>query len=272
MRSGTYAAFTLACLTGSARAEDPRAAQPVLPNVLSTKVGGSFEARVDYTDLGDSSLFQGLRFISLTLQAQKITPSGVGGYVSVPLGFIDADGVDSQNALGNVELGGVYVIRNASLDIYLRAGFSVETADDEGDLIVPLSNIVSRPADAFTTGLNTSWARAHGGLRYHSGALVIGGQGGVDIPLDRDDADEVGLLVIVGSIGISQPGFGIAAGITYLQLFGDNVDNSDNETFSANLAADFEVGRTARVFGVFGANLEDEFDGFSIGGGVRVGF
>jgi hypothetical protein len=241
--------------------------QTVLPNILSTQLGGQIDARLDYTSV-DEPIFDDLTFLSLVLRGQYVTPQGLGGYVSLPLGYTSGNG-DSETSIGNLELGGLFVINNKpDLDFYLRGGVALNTADDDGTLLVPLATIVPRLTDALTTGFDSNWLRAAGGLRLTSGVIALGGHLGIDVATDSQDDDAI--LTLAGSVGIVMPTFGLSAGLALLQDIGD--DTGDDNTVGFNLVADFAASPSARVYGALGLNLEDEFDGFSLGAGVRVGF
>src|SRR5687768_14418886 len=213
------------------------AQQTVLPNVFNTSVGATLDIRMDYTDISDDN---DATLIGANFLFQYLTPAGIGGYAQLPIGYLDSDFIgDDDTLVGNLEVGGVYVVRNPDTHFYVRGGFAAETADEEGDFIVPVANFVSRPADALVGGLGTSWFRAQGGLRAKSNTIVFGGSVGLDYPLD-EEIDDFALLVLVGSVGIEQPGFGIAGGFTFLQNVGDDADDDDN-TVSFNATVDFEV-------------------------------
>jgi hypothetical protein len=199
---------------------------------------------------------------------------GLGGYFGLPIAMISADS-ESETYVGNLQLGGLYVFRGSNVDGYVRLGFSVNPSDDDDDefggaIAVPIANIVPRPADAYTTGLETNWVRGGGGLRYESGGLVVGGALGLDFLLDSEE-QETGILHLTGSAGTAQPAFGIAAGITLLQIVdGGDSDGDDDSTISFQIVGDVAVGGAARVFGAVGLNVEGEDPSFSFGLGVRA--
>jgi opacity protein-like surface antigen len=255
---------------GTAFAEAPGSVQTVLPNILSTADGATIDIRLDYTNVQDDN---GPTIFALNLHGQYITPGGIGGYIALPYGYAEENslfGDRSVSGIGNLELGGLYVIRNSpDLDLYLRGGFSIDTADQDGgeEAVVPIANIAPRPADWFTTGFGTEWFRGHFGLR-SKGPVTFGGSAGLDLALDNDDD---GVLVLAGSVGLVQQGFAISGGLTLLQAVGDEADNDDDSIVSFNATVDFDVGPKAKLFGALGANLEDEFDAFSLGFGVLLG-
>lgn len=256
-------------LTAGTALAEPSSVQTVLPNIFSTADGATIDIRLDYTNVQDDN---DPTIFALNLHGQYITPGGLGGYVSIPYGYAEEDAVfgnRSVSGIGNLELGGLYVIRNSpEMDLYLRGGLSLDTADQDGgeEFVVPIANVAPRPADWFTTGFGTEWARAHFGLR-SKGPVTFGGSAGIDLPFDSDD---FGLLVLSGSLGIVQQGFAISGGLTLLQAVGDDADDDDN-IVSFNATVDFDIGPKAKLFGALGANLEEEFDAFSLGFGVRLG-
>ncbi len=250
---------------GAAYAQTPaHTPQQILPNIFSTSPGGTLDVRGDYTNLDRGSL------VGINAQFQYITPGNLGLYGSIPFGYA-SDGVfgNSISGIGNLELGGLYVIRNRDLDMYLRGGVALDTAGDEGSFAAPFSAILPRLADALPSGGNSSWLRAHGGLRNTNGSVRFGATAGVDIPIDDGNDSEDGLLVLAGSLGIVQPTFGVSGGLVYLQQIGR--ESGDNNTLGFNANVDFVAGRTAKLFIALGINLEDENDGFSIGFGARIG-
>src|SRR5262245_50641305 len=134
--------------SGPAAAQTPHEGpQTVLPGIPNLRSGTTLDARLDATRI--DAFANDATFVATNLSFQHISPSGFGGYVQVPFGYISADGVDSNTALGNVELGALFVNRvNPHTQFFLRGGVTLNTADDEGEIIVPLTNFVSRPGDA----------------------------------------------------------------------------------------------------------------------------
>ncbi|HEU0037612.1 MAG TPA: hypothetical protein VFQ53_43675 [Kofleriaceae bacterium] len=250
----------------------PALAQPAppempLPNIMSTAPGLSLEARFDYTDF--DFLADNVDVLGLNVQLQYVGPRNWGGYLNIPFGFVDGP-TDNEGAIGNLELGGLYVIRSGpGTDFYIQPALALDTADRDGELFVPLAHVLARPADAFPTGLDTNWLRIHGGLQHTAGALRIGGRVGLDFTLDNDDDNA--LLVAAGSVGIQQRGWGISGGLTLLDVLDDNNNNDDDTIVALNIMADFNVGQTALLFVSLGTNFEDDYDGYSLGVGVRFG-
>jgi hypothetical protein len=253
--------------TASAQPPPPEEpSQSVLPGVLSTAAGATFDGRIDLSSFGDNELGD-ITVLALNLHGQYIFPSGLGGYLALPIAYASGGG-DSEVLAGNPELGGFFVFRGAGFDAYLRGGLAPNTGADQV-FPVPLANLIPRPADAYPTGLDTTWLRGGGGARLTSGSLVVAGSGGIDIPVERDDS--VTLLHLTGSLGVAQPGFGLAAGVTLIQVSGEGTADSDDSYFGFQLVGDAAIGGRSRIYGALGFNFEDD-PVFSIGAGVRAGF
>ena len=254
----------------------PAAAEPVaqaqLPNLVPTNPGGSADIRFDYTNY-DVALFDDLTLVALNARIQYLAPSGPGGYLSVP--FVYASQNDNtETEVGNLELGGLYAIRSGpQLDILLRGGVALDTASSDGELLVPLGNVLPRLGDYLTTGADSTWFRLGGQLRYAAGNLRIGGGLGFDLPTEGGDGDPDGYISLAGSIGFEQPGsFGAGLGLVMLQAFGGDDTGEDENLVGLNVMGDVALGPAARLFLALGVNLEDEVEGFSFGLGVRFGF
>jgi hypothetical protein len=244
--------------------------QSVLPGVLSTSVGATLDGRIDYVHLqfGEGS---SPTLFAINLHGQYIAPIGVGGYVSLPIAYV-SESSSSDTYLGNLELGGLYVIRSGNTDAYLRAGLSLDqTSSEDGEGIAnPFANLVPLPAQAYTTGLGTSWLRGGGGVRLTSGSLVVGGSGGIDYPFDSSGQSWSALLHLTGSIGYAQPELGVALGLTMVQVFDDSSDSGgDNNLLGFQAVGDVPVGGKLRIYGALGLNFEKS-TAYSLGLGVRA--
>jgi len=273
MKFTQFAFVMTSCLAIGSAAAQPAASeapsQSVLPGVLSTSAGATFDGRVDHSSFDDGEL-EGPTLLALALHGQYIARSGLGGYLSLPLAYAAADG-ESEAFLGNLELGGLYAIRSGIVEAYARGGLALDTSSGE-DLdqdMVPISNIVPRPADAIPSGLGTSFLRTGGGLRLTSGAVVFGGSAGVDVPLGRDYMDGK-VLHLTGSLGIAQPRYGLALGATMLQL----LDAPAEPLVGFQGIGDVAVGGKMRLYGALGLNFGDseaeDDTAFSVGVGVRT--
>jgi hypothetical protein len=242
--------------------------QPVLPGVLSTSVGATLDGRIDYSHFDSGGSDSSPTLLAFNLYGQYIAPVGLGGYVSLPIVYA-SDSTNSDTYLGNLELGGLGVLRRGNTEGYARAGFSLEQTSSEEGLAAPIANIIPRPADAFASGLGTSWLRGEAGVRLTSGSLVVGGSGGLDVPSDSGTNNWSALLHLTGSIGLAQPGFGIALGLTMIQVVEDSNSGGDDNLIGFQALGDVPIGGEARIYGAIGLSFEDS-GGYSLGLGVRA--
>ncbi|MDQ3301403.1 MAG: hypothetical protein M3619_32880, partial [Myxococcota bacterium] len=255
--------------------------QSVLPNLMSTALGGTLDFNLDYTHFSDDdAFFSEITIFGFRAHGQYISPKGYGGYLTLPGFYASIDGgseggVDSQNGVGNIEIGGLYVMRQGpSTDLMLRGGLALDTAGQVASFFGPFSHIVPRLADAYQTGFSTTWGRAGASVRHTAGSIVIGAAAGFDVPFssgDGEDGFSLGidaLASLVGSIGFTQGEFGAAAGVVLLQAIGTDDDNTNLLGANANL--DFSVGPNSRMYVLLGLSLEEEAnEAFSVGIGFR---
>lgn len=249
----------------------PTTGPAVLPNLLATNAGVILDVNFDYVDidgLSDANLF------ALRGHVQYLSPAGAGGYVMVPAAIITGD-IDDDFQLGNVEVGGLYVMRSSpTLDILLRGGVSIDTqdADDIGDIgLNAVAHYLPRPTDAFTTGgFDTTWARGQLQATHTADKLRIGGLIGVDIPVAGELTDDGGLDALVNVAiggGYQDAQFGLAGGITFIQTVSDG---DDDEIKALQIVGNMAINPAARVYLGIGLGLDDDFiDGTSFGVGVR---
>lgn len=271
MNRSRLAAIASLLVSAPAAADEITPPQVVMPNVLSTQTGGLLDARLDYTSFDNIDA----TFLGFNVWAQYITPGGLGAYVQLPYSYVSADedvgDDDSVSGLGNIELGGLLVVPNSpSLDLYARAGLTLDTVEDDVTAVLGLlATVPPRPGEAFT-GYGADALRAHGGFRTR-GPVAVGGEIGFDIPLDDLDIDAI--LVASGSVGITQGKLGLSGGLTYLTGIGGD-DGED--IVNLNITADVLVAPKVRLFGALGITL-DGFEGlvdetpFSLGAGLRLG-
>jgi hypothetical protein len=267
----------LVIVTASCLAVRSAAAQPVpptdgmktvLPAVLPTATGATLDGRLDYVHLTESD--NAPTVFALKLHGQYVAPQGVGGYLSLPVAYVSGEGdSDSESYVGNLELGGLYIFRGANVDAYARVGAALDVGSDAlGSFVVSAVSITPYLADAITSGFGTNWLRAGGGARFTSGALVLGGSMGVDVPIGDSELGEIdNLFNISASVGLAQPGFGVAVGITVVEALSDE-DNDNIKTLQAT--GDIEVSPQMRLYGALGANFDNDSEGFSLGAGVRA--
>jgi hypothetical protein len=249
--------------------------QSVLPNLLSTAPGGTVDARMDFTlDASDSD--NDLTLFAVNLHGQFISPGGLGGYVAAPFVYASVDG-ESESGLGNLEVGGLYALRQTiDTDILLRGGIAIDTTSQEDIGIIVAGQLSPKLLDVYASSLNTTWGRAQAQVRHAAGSLRLGGSIGFDLPISGDGADAEGfdgLLNAAASIGMQGPSVAFGFGFALVKILSDGT--GDDTLTSLNATVDFPVGEKMRFFGAFGYpefDDENDFDVFAIGAGIRAGF
>ncbi len=247
--------------------------QSALPNLMSTALGGTLDFNFDYTHFSDDGFLSEITFIGFRAHGQYIGPKGHGGYLTLP-GFYARGDNDSENGVGNIELGGLYVMRQGpTTDLMLRGGLALDTAGQVGSLFTPIAHIVPRLGDAYPAGLLTTWGRTQVSVRHTAGTIVVGGGAGFDVPFSSGGEDGFSaafdaVLNLTGSIGFTAGELGAAVGLVMLQVVGS--DAEDTNLIGANATLDFSIGPNTRMYGLFGISLEEEANqSFSIGAGLR---
>jgi hypothetical protein len=129
--------------------------------------------------------------IGLGIGGQYVTPLGFGGYLSLPLSYVSVDSPlleDSELAVGNLELGGIYskyFDRNAA--IVLHGGIALPTASDEG--IARSQPLASSPryGDFVTRVVDSTWLRIGVSPMGRTGRLFWRADIGIDLALEEAD-------------------------------------------------------------------------------------
>ena len=177
----------LATATSPALAQsDPAAGSPAAVPGMATmdRFDGQTKLATSLSYLGvDDSDVTALHF---DLYGQYMAAQGFGGYGTIGLNYVSNDG-ESEDALGNIEVGGLYLIPGAT-PIVLRGGLVIATADDE-DLFTNLIGAFARFTDYPQYIGSTTWLRLSAHPIIRRGNAFFKADGGIDIPIDDDDLD-----------------------------------------------------------------------------------
>ena len=126
------------------------------------------------------------------VHGQYVDPvTGFGGYGVLTYGRISANDV-SEDALGNIEIGGLYQLRG-EVPVTLRAGLALETADDEDALIVAFSGF-HRLGDILVNNPDTTTLRFAASPILRQGQTFFRIDAGLDVPLSDSDTFDVDAL------------------------------------------------------------------------------
>jgi hypothetical protein len=102
-----------------------------------------------------------------------------GGYVVLPLSYVsfEDDAADEEMALGNIEVGGVYVVPVNRVAFVLRAGLTLPTASDGlAEFITNVLAVRPRGTDAVTVTPQSLWLRSAASVVGRSGQFFFRGE------------------------------------------------------------------------------------------------
>jgi hypothetical protein len=178
-----------------------------------------FAASLTYVGL-DADDVTGIRF---DLFGQHLTPRGFGGYAALPISYIDSD-ADSETGIGNIEVGGLYVIPG-SAPVVLRGGLTLPTADSD-NFGANLLGILARFNDAVQHSPDVTWLRLSASPLMRSGTGFFKADIGLDIPVAEDDGIDADALVRVNfGGGVETGGIALMGELVNLATLEDDVDN-----------------------------------------------
>jgi hypothetical protein len=153
---------------------------------------------------------------------------GFGGYGVVNINYVSADG-DSETGIGNLEVGGLYVLPG-STPIILRGGLVLATADED-DASPNVVGFLARFNDLPQNFASTTWLRLSGHPIIRSGNLFFKADVGLDIPIDDDDTGIDTLVRLNVGGGIETGGVAIMGELVNVystddDLLGDQLVNT----------------------------------------------
>lgn len=151
-----------------------------------------------HVDLGipfwDTPANVDLSTVALTIGGHYVDRrTGFGGYLELPLTFVSYDipllGDDSEFAVGNVGLGGMYAKSFGNTALVARFGLALPTADDDGPGAQQVLGSVARYSDLVARVPNSTWLRLGFSPMGRMGKLFWRADVGLDLALDEDNAD-----------------------------------------------------------------------------------
>ena len=126
-----------------------------------------------------------------------------GFYGQLPFSMLILDGAEDRQALGNLELGGLYVVRRPGrADVVFRGGLALPTADDGPDGIASLFTLGERLTDYPGVTPDTTWLRLSCSPILRSGNVFLRGDLGFDLPFADDGGDDDLMAHLSGGLGL----------------------------------------------------------------------
>lgn len=253
----SYLALTLVLATSAARAEpgdptfDPMSMDRQTP--LSTI---AFDLGYEVWDPpGD----QDINVMSLNIAGQFVSQRGVGAYVTLPLTYLDYDTPlfdDSDTALGNVELGGIYTKFFSRTALVFHAGIALPTAQDDDLAGAQGVGSFTRLSDLPHRIIDSTWLRLGISPMGRSGSILWRADVGADLALDEDSSDYSPIFHVNVGGGVDLGGAQLLAEL--VNVFSSN-DAGDDDASSLSLGARFSSGNLRPGVAVL---LPIDLDGF----------
>lgn len=228
----------------------------------ASRAGGE----MTYLDLEGPNDVTLLRF---DLHAQYVdSSSNAGGYIQLPIGYASGDN-DSETAMGNVEIGGIFVPRLSSqtMSIVLHGGLTLPTAEDSE--VGVLAGLL-RVHDLYQTLPKGTTVRLGVSPLFHSGQLYGRIDVGVDINIDNADDDNADPGIhfnVGGGMWVSRE-VALTLELSSLTVL-DDTDNDDDNLVNGTFGARFYAGAVAPYVGLT-VPLDDDINDF-INLGVTIG-
>lgn len=233
----------------------------------------------DFADEDDD-----LSLLRFDVHGHYVDPgSHVGGYLTLPLGYVSGNG-DSVTALGNLEVGGLYVIQTGRPDLAVvaRAGITLPTGpsiEEEGfDSVAGALASTLRPSDLFVALPKSSTLRLAISPTFRSGKLFARADAGVDINLyvaDADNTIDPGLRFNLG-VGADLGQVAITAELATLTATNNSGDEGEDSRTTAvgSLGVRGALGRVQPYAGLHVGLTDVASDIATVGftAGVDVGF
>lgn len=217
--------------------------------------------------------------LRLELYGQYVTNSGFGLYGALPIsrsfGADDdpADSPENASALGNLELGGLYVLTSSpSLSVVFRGGLALPTAADDRDgATTNAFAFYPRFTDVALATPNAWYVRLGISPLIHVDNLFFRFDVGFDIGSDDDDfADELFRLNVGGGIDLGV----VALSLELANLYTLDEFDDDDEFISTVAFTVRFMGEQLQPFLSLGTPLDDVRDSipFFLSGGLQVVF
>ncbi len=213
--------------------------------------------------------------------AQLVTQSGLGAYGAFPIArsFGERDDttgeIDGETAIGDLDVGGLYVISGVDLSFVFRLGLVVPTAsEDNGDFVTNYFAGQYRLTDIAMVNPDAWYARLAFSPLLHMHSVFLRVDLGVDIPFAEDNyrADPIGRLNVGGGVDLGAAALMLELA-TIADIDDDDEDPDDDEDLYHTVAVTARfMGESLQPFLSIGMPIDepirDRVD-FFIAGGIQ---
>ena len=263
-------------LAGSARAQQRMPDMATLDRGDGiTRLGLDFGAV--FTDDDIVGIDAALRF---DVFGQFVAYSGLGLYGSLPISVLVAEG-DNDSALGNLEVGGLYVIDSPTMSFVFRGGVALPTSadDDIEEILANLLGTWSRLTDVAQAVPNATYVRLAFSPVYHDGGLFLRADVGVDLEVKEhentiavapgDDPDNLVRVNVGGGIDLGT----VAVMAELVNLASSSSYESDDDLIHTFAVSARFMGQSLQPYFTFGLPLDDssrQLIDFFVGAGLQI--
>jgi hypothetical protein len=208
--------------------------------------------------------------LSLNLAGHFVGRQGLGGYVTIPLSYLNVDlntpignFNDSDLVLGNIEAGGLLTKYFGNIALLFHAGIALPTASDE-DGVAGLQPYASytRFGDLVQRIPDSTWLRLGMSPMGRTGILFWRADVGIDLALDDDSTAEISPVLRLNVGG----GVDLGSAVLIAELVNvitDPEDNRDDSAATFSLGARFQSGNLRPgVALVLPVDFDDDFVDF----------
>ncbi len=144
-------------------------------------------------EVWDDTATTELTVMSINLAGHFVNRRGVGGYLTIPLSYIDArigPFEDTELALGNLEVGGLITRHVGATALLFHGGLVLGTSSDDGAADFMGLASFTRFGDFVQRVQNSTWVRLGLSPMGRIGSLFWRADAGIDLALDEDNAIE----------------------------------------------------------------------------------
>jgi len=211
---------------------------------------------------------------------QYVSRGGFGVYGALPISHLLSDG-DDEAAIGNVDVGGLFVQQRRTHSFVFRAGLALPTAADDLDGF--LTNVIAgatRLTDLALVAPDTTYLRLSFSPLYHANQVFLRLDLGADVVVNDDDDSVIDPPTIFrANLG---GGFDLGAVALMAELvnlassesFDDDGEDDEDFLHTFALSARF-MGGDLQPYLSFGVPLDDAIDGiidFFVGAGLQLAY
>jgi hypothetical protein len=133
----------------------------------------------------------------IDLGGQYVAAQGFGAYGYFPVTYASGES-DSETEIGDIELGGLYVLPvGPTTDLLLQGGLMLPTAADDFDALINLIGGLPRLTDLAGSTGNVTWLAVNASPMHRQGNLFLRADVGLDLPIAEEDGVDADTIIHV---------------------------------------------------------------------------